>query len=390
MTTYPLPTLAATIDATGIAAPSYDDVFLSLSASYREIYGADVVLTADTQDGQWIGVIAQAITDVNAAAIAVYNSFSPSTAQGTGLASVVKINGLKKEEASSSTCPVTITGTAGTTITGGSVEDDAGHAWSLPASVVIPPSSSIIVTATCQTAGAVAADIGTITKIRTPTRGWLTVTNASAAAPGTPVESDAKLRRRQSVSTALSARTPMESIAAAVQNIPGVTRINYSHNPSGSTNTDGVPAHSFCLVVEGGDAFTIAQAIANGKLGTGTSGSITETVLDVYGVPSVVHFDTPTYKRIIAAVSRRCPDTPSRSATRSSRRSRRTSTTLRSARRSALTRRSPLRSRDRARVARSVSRLMASRSRSTATRWQQLTSPLRSTKRAPASSPMCR
>lgn len=303
MTTYPLATLAAAITATGVSAPSYDDVYLSLCASYRLIYGADVELTADTQDGQWIGILAQAITDTNAVVVAAYNSFSPATAQGTGLSSVVKINGLAREASSFSACPVTITGTAGTEIAEGSVGDDAGYIWDLPALVTIPPSSAITVTATCRTAGAIGAAVGAIGKIRTPTLGWLSVTNPSAAAPGAPGESDAKLRQRQAVSTALAARTPMETIAAVVQNIPGVTRVNYSENPNNATNADGVPAHSFGLVVEGGDVSAIAQAIARNKLGTGTYGTISETVIDAKGIPSVINFDTPTYERIVVNVS---------------------------------------------------------------------------------------
>lgn len=302
MTTYPLATLSAQVSATGIAAPSYDDIYLSLVASYQSIYGTDAVLTADTQDGQWIGIIAQAVTDVNAGAVAVYNSFSPSTAVGIGLASVVKINGLAKETSSFSTCPVTITGTAGTIITNGTVKD-AVNTWSLPPSVTIPPESSITVTATCQTAGAISADIGTITKIGTPTLGWLTVTNSVAAAPGAPGESDAKLRARQTVSTGIPAKTPIEAITGQILNLPGVTRVNYDENTTPATNANGTPGHSFTMVVEGGDAATIARTIANGKLGAGTRGSVSEIVIDQYGVPSTVSFDTPTYERIIVNVS---------------------------------------------------------------------------------------
>lgn len=302
MTTYPLATLSAQVSATGIAAPSYDDIYLSLVASYQSIYGTDVVLTADTQDGQWIGIIAQAVTDVNAGAVAVYNSFSPASAVGTGLSSVVKINGLAREATSFSTCPVAITGTAGTIITNGTVKD-AVNTWSLPPTVTIPPESSITVTATCQAAGAVTAEIGTITKIGTPTLGWLTVTNSVAAAPGAPGESDAKLRARQAVSTGIPAKTPIEAITGQILNLPGVTRVNYDENTTPATNANGTPGHSFTMVVEGGDAATIARTIANGKLGAGTRGSVSEIVIDQYGVPSTVSFDTPTYERIIVNVS---------------------------------------------------------------------------------------
>ena len=59
MTTYPLPTLAATVSPTGISIPNFNDVLLSLIASYTNIYGADVVLTPDTQDYQWLAIIAR-------------------------------------------------------------------------------------------------------------------------------------------------------------------------------------------------------------------------------------------------------------------------------------------------------------------------------------------
>src|SRR5271170_2946754 len=88
---------AAYVDATGVHAPAFVDIQNYLIASYQAIYGADIVVDNSTQDGQLIGILALAIADTNAACIAVYNSFSPSTAQGVGLSSMVKINGMQRE-----------------------------------------------------------------------------------------------------------------------------------------------------------------------------------------------------------------------------------------------------------------------------------------------------
>ena len=77
---YPLPTLAATLSATGISAPAYTDILLSLQASYGTIFGTDAYIAPDSQDGQLLAVVARAISDCNDMAIAVYNSFAPSTA----------------------------------------------------------------------------------------------------------------------------------------------------------------------------------------------------------------------------------------------------------------------------------------------------------------------
>ena len=103
-------TTAPTIDANGITAPTYADVLEYLKEQFRGIYGADTYLEADSQDGQLLAVFASAINDANAVAIAIYNSFSPSTAQGAALASNVKINGITKHASSYSTADLLLVG----------------------------------------------------------------------------------------------------------------------------------------------------------------------------------------------------------------------------------------------------------------------------------------
>jgi len=190
--------LSASVDARGISAPDYQTILSTLTAFFRQIYGEDAYLEPDSKDGQWIAVIALAIHDANNMAIAVFNSFSPATAQGRALENNVKINGITKNAASQSTADVVITGQVGTQITNGVVRDTNGISWSLPSSVVIGSSGQVTVTATCQVIGAVIALPGELSVIGSPTRGWQAVTNPQAASPGQPVESDAELRIRQS------------------------------------------------------------------------------------------------------------------------------------------------------------------------------------------------
>jgi len=141
MTTYPLSTLAATIGPTGIYAPSFADILLSLQASYKNIYGPTAVLTNDSKDGQWLGIMASAINDSNNLAIATYNAFSPSTAQGAGLSSVVKINGLARQVASYSTAIMLLEGDPGTVIRSGQLTDSVNNIWDLPSSVKLSDES---------------------------------------------------------------------------------------------------------------------------------------------------------------------------------------------------------------------------------------------------------
>lgn len=293
MTTYPLATLACTIDANGISAPPYSDIYASLQATFQGIYGSDSYLDPDSQDGQMLATFAQAQNDSNQATIAAYNNFSPSTAQGIGLSSMVKINGLARLVASQSTVPVQVTGTVGTPINNGVIGDNQNlnTTWLLPALVVIPDAGVITVTATCAQQGAVTAEANTLTQILSPTLGWQSVTNADAATAGAPVEQDATLRQRQSISTSLPAQTVLDAIVANVADVPGVQRVKAYENDLGSPDLNGVPGHSFSIVVGGGDVVAIAQAIADKKgPGPGTYGTTSELVIDPLGVPNTINF----------------------------------------------------------------------------------------------------
>lgn len=295
MTTYPLPTLGCTISETGISAPPYADILESLKVSFRGIYGSDAYLEADSQDGQWLAILARGFNDSNSGVIAAYNSFRPGSAQGAGLSSVVKINGLKRQVPTNSTADLKVVGQAGTVITDGKAGDDLGNKWALPPSVTIPPAGEIVVTSTCIQAGAVGATPNSITKILTPTLGWQTVTNEASAAAGSPVERDATLRRRQSNSTALTSITPLAAVESAVATLAGVTRVKPYENDTDTVDDNGLPRHSIAFVVEGGDAQAIAEQIALKKApGATTFGSTAQTVIGPQGLPAIIRFSRPT------------------------------------------------------------------------------------------------
>lgn len=284
---------APTIDEYGITAPDYQEVLEYLQTKYRSIFGADIYLESDSQDGQFLAIVAAAINDSNATAIAIYNAFSPATAQGEGLSSVVKINGISRHVASNSTVLVTIGGTVGTTINNGEVSDGT-NTWALPPTVTIPSAGEIAVTATAKEAGAITAQAGTIIKIATPVFGWSTVTNAAAASPGAPIETDAALRVRQSSSVALPSQTVLEGIVGAVQSVAGVVRVKPYENDTSVTDSDGLPGHSIALIVDGGDSVNIAQAIANKKPpGCYLYGSTAVSVVDDFGLSQTIRYSAP-------------------------------------------------------------------------------------------------
>ncbi len=287
--------VAVYVDTTGIHAPTYADILTYLQAQYQAIFGADVYLGSDSQDGQFLGIIAAALNDANAGAVAVYNSFSPATGQGNGLSSNVKLNGIKRLVPTNSTVDLTLTGVANTLIVNGIVSDANKVKWNLPVNVTIPSGGEITVTATCQELGAVAAAAGSVTKIETPAQGWQSVTNDAAAVLGQPVETDAQLRVRQGKSVAVPSQSIFEGIVGSVANIAGVTRIVGYENDTDTTDANGIPGHTIAVVVEGGDVATIQQTIANKKTpGTGTFGNIVAFVTDSVGSSHLIKFSRPT------------------------------------------------------------------------------------------------
>ncbi|EKZ9351413.1 baseplate J/gp47 family protein [Salmonella enterica] len=287
--------LSATVTAEGISAPDYQTILDTLTSYFQQIYGSDAYLEPDSKDGQMVALVALAIHDANNTAISVYNCFSPATGYGAALTSNVKINGIARKGATNSTVDLLLTGTAGTTITNGTVKDTNNVIWRLPASVVIGVDGTVTVTAICSNSGAVAALAGTITTINTPTRGWTSVTNPAAATVGAPAETDAELRIRQGQSVAILSITPFEGVDGAIANIAGVTRRKLYENDTGKTDGNGLPPHSISAIVDGGDVTEIARAIRGNKgQGVRTWGKTSVTVPDKYGNPHIISFSRPT------------------------------------------------------------------------------------------------
>lgn len=284
------------IDESGIHIPSYTDIVDYLKAQAQAIFGADVYLENDSQDYQWISINARAISDANNALVIAYNQRDPRAAIGAGLSGLVRVNGINRNPATYSQCVVKVSGTAGTIITSGIVQDVSAIQWYLPPVVTIPAIGYIYATAICAVPGAITALTGDINAIVTPTFGWDSVVNEQAATPGAETEIDAALRARQKLSTALPSRSILEGTQGAILDINGVTRARVYENDTNITDADGIPGHSIAPVVEGGDPTDIVNAIYYKKNpGCGTYGSSSEDVIDSYGNIKTIQYTVPAY-----------------------------------------------------------------------------------------------
>jgi len=292
------------IDSTGIHVPTYQDILDQLVSQAKSIFGNDIYLENDSQDYQWISINAKAISDSFNAAVIEYNQRSPRSAIGAGLSGLVRVNGMTRNPATYSTCPLKVSGTFGTTINNGIVQDITANQWYLPALVTIPALGYVYVTAICAVTGPITALIGEINAIVTPTLGWSAVTNEVAAVPGSAQETDAALRARQKVSTSLPSRTILEGTLGAILEVDEVTRARVYENDTNATDSNGLPAHSISAVVEGGLSTDIANAIFYKKNpGVYTYGTTTVSVTDSYGTVTDIRYIIPTYVDVRVTVT---------------------------------------------------------------------------------------
>jgi len=295
-----MPYVAPYIDAAGLHIPSYDDILQDNITKFKDIYGQDIYLGEDSADYQMISVFSLRVYDCMQTLQLVYNNRSPQTGVGAALDALLKLNGLKRKKPSASTCVVTITGDAGTIINNGVVSDVNGKLWNLPVMVTIGGGGTVDVTVTCQTIGAIIALAGEINSIATPTAGWTSVTNVGAAITGQAVETDAAARYRQSISVKLPSSTLLAGTVGAIASLTGVTRYRVYENPTDAVDANGLPRHSFSVMVEGGDDNEIADVIYNNRgIGPGMNGTTTVNITDPETeVVTAVKFSRPPYTQI--------------------------------------------------------------------------------------------
>lgn len=291
------------IDDTGMHIPTYTDIRDDMIASMKTIFGSEIYIDEDTQDYQQISIFAKKVFDTYSLAMLVYNNRTVNTAIGVGLDNLCALVSIKRKPATYSTVQVTVTGDAGTVISGGQVTDGT-HIWNIPSEVTIPSNGIITVLAQCNEAGDITAAPNTINTIVTPMYGWTSVINNYNAQPGVDVETDAELRARFHLATTSPSTTVFDGMVADVQGIPGVTRVKAYENNTNVTDPAWSPPHSVTFVVEGGDDTEVATSLYYKKTpGCYTNGTTEVPLTSPGGNITVIRFYRPTYVPVYVKVT---------------------------------------------------------------------------------------
>lgn len=284
------------IDETGYHYPTYNEILEYIADNALIIFGQDLYLGNDSQDYQMFSIFAKIAFDSYCWTAAAYDAHSPRTSVGTGLDSVVSINGIRRKEGTRSVAQVVIHGTPGLVIQNGSVADNLGNTWDLPAHVTIGLDGALETTVTARNLGQIIALPGTITVILTPMLGWLNVSNPAISTVGSVIETDAQLRARQKLSTARPSASLMEGLQGAIAEIENVTRYAIYENDTSITDANSIPSHSISVVVEGGDDHEIAETIFVRKsTGCGTYGNTTAEYIGAFSGSNKIQFSRPSY-----------------------------------------------------------------------------------------------
>ena len=274
----------------GFTVKSAAEITADLDAKFVGTFGSQFDTSAESPDGQLIGVVAKLLEDVWQQAEGAYNAYSPSNAYGVGLDKVAEINGITRITNLPTSVAITFSGTAGTVVPAGYIVKTVdGLEFATVAVAVIPA----IVTAKCTTQGAIKILANEVHVLTTAIAGLTGATNLEPGITGIVREEDPAFRARRENSTISRGTSSIDAIYEGVKslNLPYIAIIENTT----SATVDGVPANSFLVVVEGGTPAEVSQVIYDNKpQGITSYGSIVTVVNDSKGYPHNIGISRPT------------------------------------------------------------------------------------------------
>ena len=183
----------------------------------------------------------------------------------------------------------TSAGSGGPTGTGTSIVDGSvtwRYVATATAAALVPFESELY--------GQIVGAAGNLSVIETAQSGWSSCVNPLDADQGRSIETDAQARIRRLADLRSTGNSAVDAIRADVSAVPGVERVIVFKNDTDAVDGDGVPAHAFELLVQGGDDQAIADAIlATGAAGIQAHGDDSYSVTDAEGTVLTVKFSRP-------------------------------------------------------------------------------------------------
>lgn len=301
------------ITDTGTVVPDTADVQKGVEQEFKDAFGQNLIVTANTPQGVLIAAEVTARMAVLRNNAALANQINPALAGGVFLDALWRLTSSTGRIAAtrSTVAGVTVTGVVGTIIPAGSIaRTAAGDRFTTDADVTIGALGTATVNFSSENFGPVACGIGALTTIVSAILGWETVTNPTGATLGKNRETDAAARRRRRDTLAQQGTALPEAITSGLYDTEGVRSLKFRENTTAAAAViDGInlAAHSIWVCVDGGtDAAVAATLLSRKSLGAGWNGAVTVNVTEAAsGQVYPVKFDRPTAVPVLVRVTAR-------------------------------------------------------------------------------------
>lgn len=267
------------ISDTGTIVPDTTQIQQDVVQEYRDLFGADLVVTPNTPQGMLITA-----EQLNRIAVAennakLANQINPNLAGGVYLDAIMALtNPFSRKPATQSIVFARVAGTPGTVIPAGSIASETGtgdnNQFATVIDVTLPAEGYIdFVQFNSIVFGPIPCAVGMLTNIVTPVLGWDTVGTNDAAILGVATQSDIQARRYRLDTLATQGASVAEAITAEIIRTTDAKSVSFLENPLSVPDTvDGVSmvAHSIYVCVDGTEigSQTFAVAAVTGIPGT--------------------------------------------------------------------------------------------------------------------------
>lgn len=285
------------LTSAGFQRDGLDVILAKYQAAMIAIFGPSINIDPDTQDGQMLGIFSEGISNEDQLAEAVYNSFNPSLATGSGLSRLVQLNGISRIAGAYSSGLVQFAGIANTVIPANTLVSNpvTQEQFYTATDATIGDNGTVLVACIATVMGAISAPVGSITKLVTPQFGITSATNLTAFTIGRLEETDSQLRVRRSKSVAIASQSLVDSLLAGLLQIENVIHAEVFENYTELTDANGLPPHSVCCIVYGGSDTDVSQVIWNLKsMGVTLFGTSQGVAIDSKGRSHTIIFSRPT------------------------------------------------------------------------------------------------
>lgn len=303
-----------TITDNGYYAPPTEEVNAGVWTVLKSALGDNLSQVQGTPQYQLATALTAIITNKDNQFVELANQFDPRFAKGIYQDATGELYFMQRKQATKSVAPVTFTGLNGVVIpVGFLLQDVAGNIWETTGVYNIGNTGTVTGQVIAQNAGAIEANVNSITTIISALSGLDSVTNNDSAIAGYNEEDRADFELRRQESVALNGKMTDAATRGAVLALPNVVDCYVRSNPTDATVTVGktnypLIRNSIVVSVVGGIDYDIAeQALIKAGTGCSFNGNTTVTVYDNtypnYPIPYTVKILRPDFLNVYIQVT---------------------------------------------------------------------------------------